>query len=119
MCLNLLIVNDTILEFEVEELVVVLDSTDPDTSLGLSQTTVFIMDDDSELVTQGSRIWWYLATALNVGVNVSAQEAVYMEEESLGSVEVCATLSGESDRPVTVHFSTVEDSTAEGQQLYH
>ncbi len=49
---------------------------------------------------------------------MSFQKAVYVEEEDVGFVEVCAILSGETVRQVTVNFSTVEDSNATGLQLY-
>lgn len=51
---------------------------------------------------------------LSPGVNVSIQEAEYSVREGDGTVEVCAVLSGETDRPVTIAFSTRESGSAAG-----
>lgn len=49
---------------------------------------------------------------------MSTQEAVYSEREGVGSVEVCAVLSGETDRPVTIYFSTRENGGATGTVVH-
>lgn len=45
---------------------------------------------------------------------MSIQEAEYSVREGDGTVEVCAVLSGETDRPVTIAFSTRESGSAAG-----
>lgn len=47
-CLPLAIVDDSTLEEEVEGLAVLLNSSDPDTTVGPSEVMIFIIDDDSK-----------------------------------------------------------------------
>ncbi len=48
LCLNLSILDDTILEDGIEKLLVLISSSDPDSSINLNTTSVFIKDDDSK-----------------------------------------------------------------------
>ena len=101
---------------ENETFAVVLSATNPSVILDLASATTTILDDSCKLVvilmhacSKEMSLHHTLHCSPPV-VTVGLEQSSYMAVESNGSVTVCAILTGQIERDVSVSLSTMDGS---------
>jgi len=124
--------NDSVLE-EEQTFSVVLSTADLDITLQSNPAVVTIVDNDG-IFANGCCVWFYCLHALMSiwlcysyilyyifffffsAITVSLQQPMYIVDESIGAVSICAILIGQTEKVVTLTLSPIE-STALGNAL--
>jgi len=123
--------NDSVLE-EEQTFSVVLSTADLDITLQSNPAVVTIVDNDG-IFANGCCVWFYCLHALMPiwlcysyilyyiffffsAITVSLQQPMYIVDESIGAVSICAVLIGQTEKVVTLTLSPIE-STALGNAL--
>ena len=107
------IIDDSVLEND-EVFSVMISTTDSDVSLDPASANVTIVDNDGKTFFSKSTVIIIMDTSTTLGVTVGLQQPSYNVSEDGMEIIICAILSGQIEREVSVLVST-EDGLAIGK----